>query len=511
MRPAGVFRSGPHNHYILLRTDAPEADRNGIVYHEYFHLLDSLHGPQPLWASEGLAEFFGNTSIQGKKARIGQPSYGHTQLLRSEQFLALETLFSVDRASPYYLESDRVSIFYAQSWALAHYAFLGDPTGHLRESIDTYLAMRAAGKEESEATRRAFGDLKSLEKALRTYIGRHSFNYYDLSLPSKLEKVDVSIRELTPAESAAKRAGYVVEFSRLEEGRELVEQALQLDPDLPEAHETMGILLMRERKPEDAVKVFRKTLELDPQRYLPHYYLAWLLPATDPETVHSAEVEEHLLQTIALNPKFAAGYAGLSSFYERRDPDLKRALAMARKSADLEPYAAGYRFNVGRLLNSMEQEPQARQEVAAAGRLAITQASPLECNNLCWYASLDGFADLVLPVCEQAVRLEPDHGGYRDSRGLARALTGDYSGAIEDFRYYLKWAEKEQRPELLQRREQWIKELEGGRNPFDDKTLQDLLRPVDNQGTIHEEQGSSENSLRLGEIMEGRLQREGAP
>ena len=130
---------------------------------------------------------------------------------------------------------------------------------------------------------------------------------------------------------------------------------------------------------------------------------------------------------------------------------------------------------------------------------------PLECNNLCWYASLHGFADLVLPVCEQAVRLEPDHGGYRDSRGLGRALTGDYSGAIEDFRYYLKWGEKEQRPESLQRREQWVKELESGRNPFDDETLQDLLRPVDNQGTINEEEGSSENSLRLGEIMEGRV------
>jgi len=56
------------------------------------------------------------------------------------------------------------------------------------------------------------------------------------------------------------------------------------------------------------------------------------------------------------------------------------------------------------------------------------------------------------------------------------------------------------------------KELEGGRNPFDVETLQDLLRPVDNQGTIHEEEGSNEKSLRLGEIMEGRvLQCEGAP
>ena len=38
-----------------------------------------------------------------------------------------------------------------------------------------------------------------------------------------------------------------------------------------------------------------------------------------------------------------------------------------------------------------------------------------------------------MAACEQAVELEPDHGGYRDSHGLARALTGDYPGAIVDF------------------------------------------------------------------------------
>ncbi|NIN97300.1 MAG: hypothetical protein GTN93_19500, partial [Anaerolineae bacterium] len=48
-------------------------------------------------------------------------------------------------------------------------------------------------------------------------------------------------------------------------------------------------------------------------------------------------------------------------------------------------------------------------------------------NLVCLWGSLDDQAERVLPECEQAVELEPDNGSYRDSRGLARALTGDYT------------------------------------------------------------------------------------
>jgi hypothetical protein len=42
----------------------------------------------------------------------------------------------------------------------------------------------------------------------------------------------------------------------------------------------------------------------------------------------------------------------------------------------------------------------------------------------------------VLPFCERAVQLDPNNTGIRDSRGVARALTGNVAGAIEDFRAY---------------------------------------------------------------------------
>jgi hypothetical protein len=94
-------------------------------------------------------------------------------------------------------------------------------------------------------------------------------------------------------------------------------------------------------------------------------------------------------------------------------------------------------------------------------------------NEACWRGSIDGFADLVLPAGERAVELAPNDPRYRDTRGLARALTGDVAGALEDFRFYVDKAKPrdDRAKERLKRRRGWITELEAGRNPFDEATL----------------------------------------
>ncbi|MHC4535100.1 MAG: pentapeptide repeat-containing protein [Planctomycetota bacterium] len=96
-------------------------------------------------------------------------------------------------------------------------------------------------------------------------------------------------------------------------------------------------------------------------------------------------------------------------------------------------------------------------------------------NRLGWYGSLWGYASDVLHACENAVKLDPNDGWIRDTRGLARALTKDYQGAIEDFRLYIEWGlDKQQHKDYLLKRRDWIRELKAGRNPFDKATLEKL-------------------------------------
>ncbi|BAY87946.1 WD-40 repeat-containing protein (plasmid) [Calothrix parasitica NIES-267] len=92
-------------------------------------------------------------------------------------------------------------------------------------------------------------------------------------------------------------------------------------------------------------------------------------------------------------------------------------------------------------------------------------------NRLCRQGSLNESAALVMFACEKAVKLSPDSGYIRDSRGLARALTGDYKGAIDDFEAYITQTNNN---EYKTQRQKLVKVLRNGKNPFTEEELKKL-------------------------------------
>jgi WD40 repeat protein len=97
-------------------------------------------------------------------------------------------------------------------------------------------------------------------------------------------------------------------------------------------------------------------------------------------------------------------------------------------------------------------------------------------NHICWYGALSGQAAEVVKACENAVALSPDEVAYRDSRGVARALTGDIEGAKKDFQAFVDRYYGVEAEERKAQRRQWIKELGIGKNPFTPNVLK-LLFP----------------------------------
>ena len=96
-------------------------------------------------------------------------------------------------------------------------------------------------------------------------------------------------------------------------------------------------------------------------------------------------------------------------------------------------------------------------------------------NTLCWQGRLWNHAAEVIDACEVAVQLAPEDGGIRDSRGMARALTGDFAGAIADFQAFVAWApDHDHSDEVVDRRHSWIEVLNNGGNPFDEDMLETL-------------------------------------
>jgi uncharacterized membrane protein len=115
---------------------------------------------------------------------------------------------------------------------------------------------------------------------------------------------------------------------------------------------------------------------------------------------------------------------------------------------------------------------------------------------VCWLGALNGEADQVLPLCDEAVRRLPNDPDARDKRGLARALTGDTSGAAEDFAFFVQKLDplvspqsKSEAAERLRIRKIWILQLIDGQFPFDASVLDDLRKVEREAPWISDENG----------------------
>ena len=104
--------------------------------------------------------------------------------------------------------------------------------------------------------------------------------------------------------------------------------------------------------------------------------------------------------------------------------------------------------------------------------------------SLCFFGSLKGHAADVMFACEKAVALEPEPGRFRGSHGIARALTGDIEGAIEDFYASMNWSNSNQARAKYKKRwldqwrarlKPWIDSLRAGKNPFTPEEIERLL------------------------------------
>ena len=103
-------------------------------------------------------------------------------------------------------------------------------------------------------------------------------------------------------------------------------------------------------------------------------------------------------------------------------------------------------------------------------------------NILCWEGALRGRATAIAFACDEAVSVEPTNGAYRESRGVVRAITGDFKGAIDDFKFFIDWisqlrlegVEKEKGQAYAAQRQRWIEELKMGRNPLTPEELKSI-------------------------------------
>ena len=268
-----------------------------------------------------------------------------------------------------------------------------------------------------------------------------------------------------------------------------------------------GMVFSNQGDQPSAIKEYHKVIELDP-RNARAYDLRGMARA---DLLDLSGAIEDLNRSIELNPYDEGVYYRRGLVYDRMGED-ENAIEDYSKAIEIKPTNPGIFYKRGILLNRLGKFDDAINDLTTVIHLGndqrmvydaylargyiharkgdleravydagkTTELEPQNAeswNSLCWLGSLAGKAGEVLSSCEMAVSMAPTNGNYRDSRGLARAMNGDYGGAIEDFKAFLVWQDVRAGPQDDNNlRRSWIASLETGQNPFTDALIKDLLR-----------------------------------
>ncbi|MBZ5701275.1 MAG: tetratricopeptide repeat protein [Acidobacteriia bacterium] len=376
VHPAGIYTAGPEKHYVALRVDVSGENPYHTIYHEYTHALLNLNFRDlPAWLNEGLAEFYGNTTVEEKEVRLGQYDEQHLLLLAQERHIPIATLLQVDHHSPYYNESNRASVFYAESWALVHYLML-EPESRREELLKKFLEAFGTTGDQMAAAGQAFGDLKQFGKRLDGYVSQSAFRYVRMKAPAENAEKTFTVRALSPAESAALRGDFHLHMGRMREAKALLDQALELDPHLAAAHESLGFFWYRQGQMQPAAQEYAEAVRLDSHSFFALYLNAMLTQQAgryDPET--AARATSDLEKAIQINPNFAPAYATLSFFYLARPETKDKAFSAAKRAVELAPGELQYAINLGHILLALNRVEDAG---ILAQRILKAAGTPVE-------------------------------------------------------------------------------------------------------------------------------------
>jgi tetratricopeptide (TPR) repeat protein len=385
---SGHFQSSGDVAYIALAAGRGAGNPYAIIFHEYVHALTSggalpailgapLPTPLPTWISEGLAEYFSSFEVTGggRKGRLGAAIASHARLLRERQLIPLETLLAVDQTSQFYVETDKKSLFYAESWALAHYLMR---PGARRSQLRQFINALAQGKPADFSFRQAFQTgYATIEQELRNYIDQGAYPTEDMTFARQLGfKAEMKTEPLSEAEAQAYLGDLLWRIHRSVDGEAFLDRALSLDPGLASAHQSLGTLRLRQNRYAEARRHLRRAIEAGPQDYLTHYYYAFAIHreqadesqyVSDLSEESVKEMREALRLARRLNPDFADTYKLLAFISMVRGEDLDDAINLINRAVSLAPHRED-------IVYTLAQIQLRRKDYAAARRTAQTLA-----------------------------------------------------------------------------------------------------------------------------------------
>jgi tetratricopeptide (TPR) repeat protein len=375
VRPTSVWVTAPDQHFLAIRSDLKAEGQAYINPHvsSYFSyvsliLSNSLEVDLPPWLSRGLAGILSNTIVEESQILVGAPIPWHLEQLRELARSRLTELVKMPRDAPQLATNEGLARFDAQSWALVH-MLMFDKQGARAGALNQFFKLLASGTESQQAFRESLGRVEDLENDYVTYIGRDIFSFHRLKVDVNVKKDGFQQRELGAAEASSLRALFHTAMGRPIEARAAIAEARKADA-APETYVAEALLLEREGEKDEARGAFERATSTGSKSPYAHYRLATLRwgPAANTETLE--EIEKLLSQAVALNNRYASGYAMLGEV--RSLLGNTEAVGLVVRATQLEPAESNHRLIAARILMRQKRYDEALKAAQAAVALAST-------------------------------------------------------------------------------------------------------------------------------------------
>lgn len=475
-RIGGLFVRANDINTIMLSSRDPKATRR-LIFHEAVHWhLSAREGVMPLWLTEGLAELYSTfeRSKKEKVYRFGMVLQEYALHMQERKLLPLTELLQTNSSSLLYNEGTRASIFYAQSWALAHYLFFGvDSPG--RPAVRHYLAALETTRSPDEAFEAAFGaDYPALEKKLRAHFEKGL--YRQLSYPASTDDIQKLLKTgvASRAEIELAKGSLLLGTRSIDVAEPYLRRAAELAPEDPRAWELLGHIARERNDQAGAAALLEKAAAAGSTSYLVYHNLAVSrMPDTlikglrygglDPADMDAAAIDYR--KAIRLATWHVPSYEGLAGLvysmatFRPEDLDLlQQGLLQAPTNAMIEAGVAAAELRAGRLADG-----RARLEVLCARPIDSAEAGmkfarqmlaaetwKTDIAEIEWLGKQNRFAEVIVVV----------------DRALARPLEPGQQRVLADLRQLM--AEKQKISEA-------IAQINRGELPAGRQALETLL------------------------------------
>ena len=404
---AGFFAGSDDGNYVAINTTSNGRPEE-VVFHEYVHYWLANNVPAaPLWANEGLAEYYTTFSTRDRFAEIGAPVDAHQYWLRDNALIPMAEFLTLDTSSPDYHEQDRAGLFYAQAWVTVHY-LLSDAEN--RGKLGDYFQKINAGKEPVEAFEQAWGLAPAaFQEKLEKYISKGSYSYYRLTFQRELEDTPATVEPMQ-RQDVLFRLGDLLAHNppiQFESAEEHLLAALAIDAEMGETWATLGYLDQLRGNDQRAATRFEKALKFD-----------------------AAAARTHRLYGLSLLERFEESLETGFETFDELPPTLALARSNLQRAVDLDP---GHPPSLVGLARSYVYEPDADETLHAIqqGLKAMPSRTDLLLDLVIVSAHRGNLAG-AWRILNDSLRLRGDSSMVRSAEGLIAQVAIEQAFALVD-------------------------------------------------------------------------------